>query len=177
MQGRARGVGSTQLRVRRGQSVSPAEDPVSSRTRHQIRKTSSLSPNRHNATRNQAVNQQVNMSRAGGGGAPAPVLQPIPGPPQPVPGPVNPSPIIYFPMPQPGTAGAPCFKGKYISDFLANLETAGRNAGIDVGALPALLPRYCNRKVNRVICFEPEFSGMDWDQASEKLKSIQTQRG
>ncbi|KAJ3474307.1 hypothetical protein NLI96_g12533 [Meripilus lineatus] len=72
-------------------------------------------------------------------------------------------------MPQPGTRNAPCFKGKYPSDFIENFHAATKAAGIPDNDLPKLVLRYCVPNVRMVIKNDIAFSGVDWKAASERL--------
>lgn len=86
--------------------------------------------------------------------------------------PVVPNATLHFPMPQPGARGAPNFKGKMVSDFLTNLQSTGKAAGLTDAELPPQILRYSNRKVKRIIGNDAVFTGADWDVACERLKSL-----
>ena len=138
-------------RGRRRTAVSSLEPPVSSRTRNSsLRRAGSLSPSRQPNPKSLFPQGKMSGSAAN----------------------AIPPPVIHFPMPAPGTPGAPKFKDRDVTDFVATLEAAATGAGVPLTELPALLPRYCNRRVRQVIRFETDFAGTDWDLAKEKLKTL-----
>ncbi|KAJ3474666.1 hypothetical protein NLI96_g12331 [Meripilus lineatus] len=91
------------------------------------------------------------------------------GPAAPVPPPVH---IFQFPIPQPGTTGAPFFEGKYPSDFLDSFETVARHAGYQDVDLPGMVHRYCKPSVRDVISNDPVFAGNDWQAARNRFKLL-----
>ena len=69
---------------------------------------------------------------------------------------------LGVPMPTPGTAGAPKFKGKRVSDFLDSLEQHADSARVPHSQLPGYVLRYCHPKVRMVISASKLLTGDDW---------------
>ena len=69
---------------------------------------------------------------------------------------------LGVPMPTPGTAGAPKFKGKRVSDFLDSLKQHADSARVPHSQLPGYVLRYCHPKVRMVISASKLLTGDDW---------------
>ncbi|KAJ3497738.1 hypothetical protein NMY22_g19668 [Coprinellus aureogranulatus] len=82
------------------------------------------------------------------------------------------TPIV--PMPIAGTANAPTFDGKNVTQFLKILQQHGRNAQLsDNDLLPYIIP-YCTDEVQRVLRYADEIEGTDatWKSASDFLVEL-----
>ncbi|KIJ94200.1 hypothetical protein K443DRAFT_110824, partial [Laccaria amethystina LaAM-08-1] len=79
---------------------------------------------------------------------------------------------LSVPMPTPGTANAPLFKGKRVNDFLDSLEQHADSAKIPHNHLPSYVLRYCHTKVCKVISGSAHFSADDWVGARSYLLDL-----
>ena len=79
---------------------------------------------------------------------------------------------IGIPMPTPGTATAPLFKGKRVEDFLDSLEQHADSARVPHSHLPGYVLRYCHMKVRIVIEGSVVWSGDDWVAARSFLVDL-----
>ncbi|KAF8150345.1 hypothetical protein K438DRAFT_439636 [Mycena galopus ATCC 62051] len=81
--------------------------------------------------------------------------------------------ILQVPMPIPGTANAPYFNGKYLTDFLTVLIQHGANTGItDLDRLVPYILQYSSDEVKDLIRYMPEF---DPDEPGKTFTVAKTQ--
>ncbi|RDB30755.1 hypothetical protein Hypma_006008 [Hypsizygus marmoreus] len=75
-------------------------------------------------------------------------------------------------MPTLGSANAPYFKGKQVSDFVDSLEVHADQAGIDHTQLPSHLLCYTHCMVRCIIECSPIWQGNDWVAARTYLLGL-----
>jgi hypothetical protein len=73
------------------------------------------------------------------------------------------------PMPRPDSKRAPHFEGSEINEFLEEMESCAKAAGLEDTELPKLIPRYCSKKIKSRIKQFPEVKGTDWAKLKTSL--------
>jgi hypothetical protein len=73
------------------------------------------------------------------------------------------------PMPRPDSKQAPHFEGSEINEFLEEMESCTKAAGLKDTELPKLIPRYCSKKIKSHIKQFPEVKGTDWAKLKTSL--------